>query len=293
MIPDVLKRNMLKASAGGALAIAAVLVGHFEGRLHVPYRDPAGVLTVCEGHTGPDIIPGKQYTAAECDQFKAQDLAEAEAAVDRLVKVDISKWQKAALIDFAINKGAGALGISTLLRLTNAGEQDATCMEYRRWVYAGGRRLQGLANAPMRMNGYAENFDEACVPDRVRRGAGAGPAVRGLVAAPQRVCPKGARTSTRPRWWPNKRHRPLCNRRKTLPMQITAAPFWRGRLRKLSILLPLLVLTGCCGNIATAPKLPEPAADLMAPVPTGSEYLESVSADLSKWEKTLQDSLTK
>lgn len=146
MIPDALKRNLLKASAGGAFAIAAVLVGNFEGRLHVPYRDPAGVLTVCEGHTGSGIIPGKQYTDAECDQFKVQDIAEAEAGVDRLVKVPVSQWQKAALIDFAFNKGAGALGTSTLLRLTNAGEQDAACMEYRRWVLAGGRRLQGLVN---------------------------------------------------------------------------------------------------------------------------------------------------
>ena len=59
------------------------------------------------------------------------------------------------------------------------------------------------------------------------------------------------------------------------------------------MLLPLAALGGCCSSYATVPKLPQPAADLMEPAPTGSEYLESVLADLSRWEGTLQDSLTK
>jgi lysozyme len=30
------------------------------------------VLTVCDGHTGPDIIAGKRYSDAECDAMLAK-----------------------------------------------------------------------------------------------------------------------------------------------------------------------------------------------------------------------------
>jgi lysozyme len=134
MIPDALKKRLLAAVAGGALGIAAALVNHFEGREHVPYRDPVGVWTVCEGHTGPEVIPGKSYSDVDCDLFKAQDLAIADAAVRRLVKVPLTDWQRAALIDFTFNLGAGRLAGSTLLKRLNAGDYAGACAEYAAWV---------------------------------------------------------------------------------------------------------------------------------------------------------------
>jgi len=146
MIPTSLKRRIFAAGGAGAIAIAGVLVAHFEpgrdrGR---PYIDPAGVLTVCDGHTGPDIDPSRIYTDAECDAWRETDLAQADAAIQRLVIVPLNDWQRAALIDFVYNVGAGNLAKSTLLRRLNAGDYDGACNEYRRWVYAGGRRLPGL-----------------------------------------------------------------------------------------------------------------------------------------------------
>ena len=147
MIPSKLKQAVLLASASGAAAIAAVLIQWHEGIRYVPYADPGnGTLTVCYGHTGPDIIPGKRYTLAECQALLAKDQAKAEAAVDRLVTVPIDKYQKAALIDFAYNKGSGNLATSTLLRLTNAGQEATACQQYHRWVKGGGRVLPGLVN---------------------------------------------------------------------------------------------------------------------------------------------------
>ncbi|ANN76811.1 lysozyme [Bordetella flabilis] len=134
MIPDALKRALQTAAAGaGALAIAGVLVSHFEGRKHFPYRDPIGYWTVCEGHTG-GVTPGRRYSDAECDALKAQDLAEADAAVRRLVKVPLTDWQRAALIDFTFNLGAGNLAKSTLLKKLNAGDYAGACAEYDAWV---------------------------------------------------------------------------------------------------------------------------------------------------------------
>ncbi|CAB3844348.1 hypothetical protein ACMU6081_27070 [Achromobacter mucicolens] len=93
-----------------------------------------------------------------------------------------------------------------------------------------------------------------------------------------------------------------------MQMPNTGAPSWRDNRSnrswpKLSAIgMPLLlVLTGCAGSLPTgAPRHPTPAADLMMPAPTGSAYLESVSAelkalddDLERWERMLQYGLTK
>lgn len=113
----------------------------------MPYADPGnGTLTVCYGHTGPDIVPGRRYTPVECQALLRVDQAKAEVAVNRLVKVPIDKYQRAALIDFAFNKGPGHLSSSTLLRLTNASRAAAACEQYQNWVRAGGRVLPGLVN---------------------------------------------------------------------------------------------------------------------------------------------------
>jgi len=141
MIPASLKQKILLASAGGAIAIAGVLVTYFEGRAYVPYLDPVGILTVCEGHTGPDIIPGKRYTDAECDALRDADLRIAERAVERRVKVRLNPWQKAALIDFTFNVGEGNLASSTLLRKLNAHDYDGACREYDKWNRA---RVRGI-----------------------------------------------------------------------------------------------------------------------------------------------------
>lgn len=147
MIPENLKRFVRLAAAGGAIAVATALIQWHEGVRYVPYADPGnGTLTVCYGHTGVDIVPGKRYTQDECDELLQADMTKAAAAVDRLVKVPVSKYERAALLDFTYNKGAGALAGSTLLRFVNAGQHEAACDQYRRWVYAGGRKLPGLVN---------------------------------------------------------------------------------------------------------------------------------------------------
>jgi lysozyme len=135
MIPDRLKKRLIAVAGAGALAIAGVLVDYFEGRQNVPYQDPGGVWTVCEGHTS-NVTPGRQYSDAECDALKAQDLAKADAAVQRLVKVPLTDAQRAALIDFTFNLGEGALAGSTLLKRLNAGDYAGACDEYSRWVNA-------------------------------------------------------------------------------------------------------------------------------------------------------------
>lgn len=131
-----LRDRLLKASAGGALAIAAVLAANFEGTVYRPYRDPVGIWTVCEGITGPDVVQGKTYTAAECSALKQKHLKVAETAAKKVLlhwgEYDI--WTQAALVDFTYNTGANNLAASTLAKLFNAGDHDGGCMQLRLWV---------------------------------------------------------------------------------------------------------------------------------------------------------------
>ncbi|ECG1721497.1 lysozyme [Salmonella enterica] len=142
-----IKVKSLIAGGAGAIAIAAAMLGGhdgLEGRRYEPYPDVAGVLTVCDGHTGKDIVPGKHYTDAECDALLNKDLALVAARIDPLIKVSIPESERAAFYSFAYNVGTGAFAKSTLLKKLNAGDQAGACNELKRWTYAGGKQWKGL-----------------------------------------------------------------------------------------------------------------------------------------------------
>ncbi|WP_313055335.1 lysozyme [Atlantibacter hermannii] len=148
-IPSSLRNKLLAAAGGGAMIIATVFLGGkhgVEGRKYEAYKDVAGVWTVCDGHTGTDIIRGKRYTDRECDQLLWKDLQPAKRTVDKLVKVPLNEYQRAALYSFVFNVGSDAFSKSTLLRKLNNGDQNGACDEMRRWVYAGGMKWKGLQN---------------------------------------------------------------------------------------------------------------------------------------------------
>ncbi|MBG3138990.1 glycoside hydrolase family protein, partial [Proteus mirabilis] len=83
------KQKIAAVTTAGATAIALVVIAHFEGVRYEPYRDVAGVLTVCYGHTGNDIIQGKTYTQQECDELLQKDFIRTQQQVDVLVKVPV------------------------------------------------------------------------------------------------------------------------------------------------------------------------------------------------------------
>lgn len=85
-------------------------------------------------------------TEEEAEQLLKDDLDRFERVVQDKVTVPLTDNQFAALVSFAFNVGTGAFQRSTLLRKLNAGGYDAVPEQLARWVHAGGRRLQGLAN---------------------------------------------------------------------------------------------------------------------------------------------------
>ncbi len=84
-----LVKKVMAACTARAIAGALVLIPAYEGVEYMPYRDVAGVLTVCYGHTGSDIQPGKLYTDAECKALLHDDLTKVRRAVDPMIKVPI------------------------------------------------------------------------------------------------------------------------------------------------------------------------------------------------------------
>ena len=132
----------------------AKLVQAFEGCLKPvgrgrfkPYVCPAGVLTIGWGHTnhhGRKFKAGDVWTQAQCDAEFLSDMKGFEAAVKRLVRVELNQQQFDALTSFAYNCGEGNLGKSTLLRKVNRGDFPGAAREFAKWNRGGGRVLAGL-----------------------------------------------------------------------------------------------------------------------------------------------------
>lgn len=144
-----LRNKLIAVAGGGAMAIATLFLGGkdgVEGRVYEPYKDVAGVWTVCDGHTGNDIINGKKYTDRECDHLLWSDLQPVKKSVDSMVRVPLGEYQRAALYSFTYNVGSSTLSKSTLLKRLNSGDVNGACEELRRWVYAGGMKWRGLMN---------------------------------------------------------------------------------------------------------------------------------------------------
>ncbi len=115
----------------------------FEGCRLTAYRDSAGVWTIGYGHTRI-AKKGLHITQRKADDLLREDLAGFEKYVNGL-GVCRTQGQFDALVDFAFNLGTGSLGGSTLLEKIRRGADTAEIQaEFRRWVYAGGKKLDGL-----------------------------------------------------------------------------------------------------------------------------------------------------
>jgi lysozyme len=127
-----------KRKIGVAAAIAAAIAIPAEGLRQVAYYDPPGILTVCRGHTGPDVDPKKVYSLAECDKFLTDDMRKAVEAVDRCAP-GLPENVLAAFGDATFNLGpviACDTTRSTAARLLKAGRLGEACAQLPRWSKA-------------------------------------------------------------------------------------------------------------------------------------------------------------
>lgn len=126
-----------------AAALATLIAVPAEGIRQIAYYDPPGILTVCRGHTGPDVIKGKKYSLAECDQFMSDDMRKAVEAVDRC-QPGLPVEVLAAFSDAAFNLGpviACNPEKSTAARMLKSGNLEGACDQLPRWDKA---RIAGV-----------------------------------------------------------------------------------------------------------------------------------------------------
>jgi lysozyme len=134
-----------KAVVGGAVALAIGVITYFEGFKQEPYRDPAGIPTICYGHTGTDVVlTMKARTPEQCREVLNIDLQRAWDSIDLYVRVPLHPWTRAALASFVFNVGADAFEKSTLLTLINQGRVMEACNELLKWTKANKQELRGL-----------------------------------------------------------------------------------------------------------------------------------------------------
>lgn len=127
----------------GGLIVAAT---QWEGTRYVPYEDVVGVWTVCQGYAGKDVVRGKTYSKAECNNLLKTQLAAHGAAVLRCTTVPLNENQYDALTLFTYNVGGGAFCGSSLVKKLNKGDYTGACNGLIAWSYAGGKQVQGLLN---------------------------------------------------------------------------------------------------------------------------------------------------
>lgn len=126
-----MKANRKALVVAAAMALAAPL----EGTRRLAYYDPVGILTVCEGHTGSDIVKGKLYSVEECKEFFTADMTKAVDHVDRCAP-GLPDGPRIAFSDAVFNLGPKVIcdtTKSTLARKLKAGDVEGACNQLPRW----------------------------------------------------------------------------------------------------------------------------------------------------------------
>jgi lysozyme len=146
--------NMQMSERGKAL------LAEWEGVELKIYKDSANLPTIGVGHllTRDELTSGKILIRGETIKYAAgvtrqqaidlldQDLGKFEDIVNTSVNIDLAQNQFDALVAFAFNVGANAFKSSTLLKCLNKGQYREVPDQLRRWCFAGGQKVQGLAN---------------------------------------------------------------------------------------------------------------------------------------------------
>lgn len=116
-----------------------------DGRI-AAYPDPGTggkPWTIGWGSTGPDIHQGTIWTQEQCDARLCTDLQRfADEVCTAIGSAPTTSHQFDALVSFHYN--TGKIASATLTSCHRAQDYAAAQREFARWIYAGGRVLEGL-----------------------------------------------------------------------------------------------------------------------------------------------------
>lgn len=107
------------------------------------YKCPSGVLTIGYGHTR-GVKRGQVITKVQADVLLKGDILNVEKSLNSM-SITFTQGQFDALVDFCFNMGMVKFIGSTLYTkiLVHATDDEITA-QFRRWVYGGGKKLDGL-----------------------------------------------------------------------------------------------------------------------------------------------------
>ena len=120
------------------------MIERFEGFVPYQYNDGTGVMTIGYGTTSADVSPLPTHlTQAAAEQLLRDKLARKYEPAVNALNVPLTQNQFDALMSLVYNCGPGAMQwqIGQDLRARN---YTAAANDFGRYVYAGGRILQGL-----------------------------------------------------------------------------------------------------------------------------------------------------
>ena len=132
-----------KQRAAAAAALATAIAVPAEGLRQFAYYDPPGILTVCYGHTGADVVAKRKYSLDECGALLTADMRKAVAQVEAC-RPGLPVPVLAAFADAAFNLGPGiacSTTTSTAARMLYAGDLVGACNQLPRWDKA---RVMGV-----------------------------------------------------------------------------------------------------------------------------------------------------
>lgn len=137
-------RTITVLVGAASLAIATPFIAGWEGKRNDPYRDIAGIMTVCYGETN---VPMRRYTDREClDMLNESVAGYQERVLECTPILERHPHQLAAATSLSYNIGTGAYCRSTAARRFNAGNFPGACEAMKRWNRVGGRVVRGLVN---------------------------------------------------------------------------------------------------------------------------------------------------
>ena len=145
------KNKWLLAGFSSVLISGAIL---WEGTRYTPYEDMVGVLTVCHGYTGKDIVVNKRYTPQECENLLNKELYKHGRGLLECITVPLKRHQFDGIMLFGYNIGVDGACSSRAVRLINQGRYDEGCEAISHgptgkpaWSYVNGNVfVQGLYN---------------------------------------------------------------------------------------------------------------------------------------------------
>lgn len=125
-----MEQRTKRLSAVAAIATAIAIPA--EGLRQFAYYDPPGILTVCYGHTGSDVINGVKYSLEQCKELLTEDMMEAVNAVEKC-HPNLPENVHAAFSDAVFNIGPKVACNSTASKYLAMGDYEAACKELPRW----------------------------------------------------------------------------------------------------------------------------------------------------------------